>query len=106
MRSLFSFGQNSDDEQTSEISEESRKEMSRGHLEEYAPVEMYYCELCNTVFPTGDTFYDHREASEYEIAKRGEESFEHVQKLTQGDTFPDGATVAAHTPCEPTSTNS
>lgn len=62
---------------------------------------LYYCDLCWQVFPSFDIFYDHRTASDYEIAHQGE-GFSDYQELDPGDDVPDCATVGNSMPCAPT----
>jgi len=64
---------------------------------------LYYCDLCQQVFVSFDIFYDHREASEYDIARRtDEDGYQDQRELEPGDEFPEFASVGGPEPCKPT----
>lgn len=87
-----------------EVTEDDRRETARRHLAEFAnhnTQRMVYCELCEQVFVSFDTFYDHRVASDHDAARRGDEQFEHYRDLRPGHSFPDNATVGQLEPCKP-----
>lgn len=94
--------QNSNSKSSTMIDE--RREWAKDELEEWSDNanEMVYCELCQQVFTHYDIFYDHRMASESEVAQReGEESFDNYEMLDLGAEFPEDATVGEITACEP-----
>lgn len=79
-----------------------RQQRARADLEEWGDTatHLFYCDLCGQVFASFDMFYDHREASADERARRGDEEFLDYRELTSGDSLPDGATVGAAEPCQ------
>lgn len=84
-----------------------RQARAREDLAEWrdTSLHLFYCELCGQVFPSFDMFYDHREAGADERAWRGDGAFVDYRELTPGDPLPDGATVGAAEPCQPTDNN-
>lgn len=79
-----------------------RQTPAREDLAEWSntAAHLFYCELCGQVFPTFAIFNDHREASDAERARAGDEEFHDYRELRAGDPLPDGATVGTLAPCE------
>lgn len=85
---------------------EQLREVARELIEEYSEFanRCIHCKICDQVFTSYDIFYDHRMASDADVAREGEDEFKHFQYLSSGEKFPDGVTVGHLEPCEPRDT--
>lgn len=94
------------DAPTSDGVEFDRQQKARDSLDRLDGQLLWYCELCESVFSTFDMFYDHRQASDSELARQwatnddGHDIFAHRRKLDPGEEVP--GTVGRAEPCEPT----